>query len=162
VTVTPLPLKANAELTTAAYVRAIVAAYDTAVGAVLQGPDPSGVVQWGPTGFVQFTTVGDPIDMYVPVRHSVVSLDIWAVNTGSSKKPPWNLAYSIAETIIAAQYDLAVIGAGDTHAVVSLPSGYPNARVAGFVMRNGPMRRPSDQADFAHLGMEAEISWHGL
>jgi hypothetical protein len=156
---TPLVLRANAELVTAAYVRTIVAAFSTAVGAVLQGPDDQGVVQWGPTGFVQFTTISDPINLTVPLRHSVVSLDIWAANTGSSKKPPWNLAYSIAETIIEAQFDREW---GDNHAVVSLPAGYPDARVTEFSIANGPKRTPSDQSDFAHLTMECGISWHGL
>lgn len=157
-----IPLRANAELVTAAYIRLIVGAYNTAVGAVLQGPDPDGVIQWGSTGFVQFSTVSDPIDPYVPLRHSVVSLDVWAVNQGSSKKPPWNLAFAVAELIIDAQYDRSVNGTGDTHAVVSLPTGYPDARVTEFSTPSGPNRRPADPSDFAHVGMECTISWHGL
>lgn len=157
-----IPLRANAELVTAAYIRSIVSAYDTAVGAVLQGPDRDGVIQWGSTGFVQFSTISDPIDTTVPLRHTVVSLDVWAANQGSSKKPPWNLAFSIAELIVEAQYDQSVNGVGDTHAVVSLPTGYPDARVTGFSVTTGPARRPADPADFAHVGMECTISWHGL
>lgn len=152
------PLRANAELAVAAYVRTIVTAYDTAVGAVLQGPDDQGVLRWARAGFVQFTVIGDPVNLTVPVRRSVVSLDVWAASE-ASKRPPWNRAYAIAETIIAAQYDTAT---HDTHAVVSLPTGYPAARVTEFSIIEGPKRVLADAADFAHLAMTCAITWHGL
>lgn len=160
--VVAMPKLANAELVTAAYVRLIVGQYDTAVGATLQSPDSDGVIQWARTGFVQFSVISDPINPNIPTRHTVMSLDVWAVNQGSSKKPPWNLAFNLAETIIAAQFDRAVTGVGDTHAVVSLPLDYPDARVMGFEVPSGPAKRPSDPADFAHVGMECTIHWHGL
>lgn len=155
----PLALRANTELVTAAYIRQrIVDRYGVAVGGTLQGPGPDGILRWADTGFVQFTAVGGAIDQYVPLRHPVVSLDIWAANKGS-KRPPWGKAYSIAETIIAATFDTPGY---DTHAVVSLPDGYPDARVTAFSTTTEPSRRPSDQSDYAHLGFEVAIAWHGL
>lgn len=136
----------------------ILAAYGTVVGAVLQGPDADGRYTWNDVGFVQPSSVGGAINANVPIRNSVVSLDVWAVNPGS-KRPPWGAAYAVAETIIAATYDTE---AHDTHAVVTLPTGYPDARVTGFSVTTEPTRRPADPSDFARVGFEVAITWHGL
>lgn len=143
-----------------AFLRARLAAYDTAVGAVLQGPAADGTLSWEGVGFVQPTTIGGSIDPNVPLRRSVVSLDVWAANA-RSKKPPWGQAYAVAEQIIAATYDLER-EVYDTHSVVTLPTGYPDARVTGFRVLTEPSRRPSDQSDYAHVGFDVEIVWHGL
>ncbi len=156
---TPLVLRANAELVVMAYLRQrILAAYGTAVGAVLQGPASDGTLTWQGVGFVQPSSIGGSIDAYVPVRRSVVSLDAWAANPGS-KRAPWGQAFAVAETVIAATYDTPTY---DTHAVVTLPTGYPNARVLGFRVLTEPGRRPSDPSDYARVGFDVEISWHGL
>jgi hypothetical protein len=154
----PLVLRANAELVVMSFLRARLAAYDTAVGAVLQGPDDTGTLTWAGVGFVQPTTVGGQINANVPLRTSVVSLDVWAANP-RSKKVPWGQAYAVAETVIAATYDTATY---DTHTVVTLPTGYPDARVTGFRVLTEPTRRPSDPSDYARLGLDVEIVWHGL
>lgn len=155
---TPLVLRANAELVAMAYVRAIVSAYDAAVGAVLQGPDADGRLSWAGTGFVQCTSITGQIDPNVPLRRSVVSLDVWAANE-KSKRPPWGKAFALAETIIAATYDTP---SHDTHSVVTLPTGYPDARVTGFRALTEPSRRPSDPSDYARVGFDIEVVWHGL
>lgn len=154
----PLVLRANAELVVMAYIRTIVGRYDTAVGAVLQGPAEDGTLTWGDAGFVQPSTVGGQINANVPIRTSVVSLDVWAANR-ASKRPPWGKAFAVAETIIAATYDT---GVHDTHGVVTLPTGYPNARVTGFRALTEPSRRPSDPSDYARVGFDVEVVWHGL
>lgn len=155
-----IPKRANTELVTAAYVRTIVGAYDTAVGAILQGPDENtGKITWGNTGFVQVGTINGAIDAYVPVRHAVVSLDVWAANPNQSKRQPWGLAFSVAELIVAATFDTAL---HDTHAIVTLPTGFPNARVTEFSVISEPTRRTSDPSDYAHVGFDVTISWHGL
>lgn len=155
----PLVLRANAELVVMAYLRQrILAAYGTAVGAVLQGPAEDGTLSWAGVGFVQPSTIGGPIDANVPLRRSVVSLDVWAANE-RSKRPPWGQAYAVAETVIAATYDTQ---GHDTHAVVTLPTGYPDARVTGFRVLTEPSRRPSDPSDYARVGFDVEITWHGL
>lgn len=156
---TPLVLRANAELVAMAFLRQrILATYGTAVGAVLQGPDDAGRYTWEDVGFVQPSSVGGGINANVPVRTSVVTLDVWAVNPGS-KRPPWGQAYAVAETIIAATYDTE---GHDTHAVVTLPTGYPDARVTGYRVLTEPSRRPSDPSDFARVGFDVELVWHGL
>ena len=154
----PLVLRANAELVVMAYLRACLASYDTAVGAVLQGPRADGTLSWAGVGFVQPSTIGGPIDPNVPLRRSVVSLDVWAANPGS-KRPPWGQAFAVAETIIAATYDTPT---HDTHSVVTLPDGYPDARVTGFRALTEPARRPADPSDYARVGFDVEIVWHGL
>lgn len=155
----PLVLRANAELVVMAYLRQrVLAAYGTVVGAVLQGPDRQDRYTWENVGFVQPSSVGGAVNANVPVRTSVVTIDVWAVNPGS-KRPPWGQAYAVAETIIAATYDTE---GHDTHAVVTLPDGYPDARVTGFRVLTEPSRRPSDPSDFARVGFDVEIVWHGL
>jgi hypothetical protein len=156
---TPLVLRANSELVVMAYLRdRVLALYGTVVGAVLQGPDSAGRYTWTDVGFVQPSSVGGSINANVPIRSPVVTLDVWAVRPGS-KRPPWNQAFAVAEAIIAATYDTPEY---DTHAVVELPTGYPNARVTGFRVLTEPARRPSDPSDFARVGFDVEISWHGL
>jgi hypothetical protein len=157
----PLVLRANSELVALAYIRDMVTAYDVAVGAVLQGPNSDGVLTWGDTGFVQCGNLGGAVNPNVPLRTPVVSLDVWAVQVGS-KRAPWGRAYAIAETIVAATYDTGVIDAYDTHRVVTLPTGYPSARVTAFYATTEPSRRPSDQSDYAHVGFDVAIAWHGL
>ena len=155
-----IPERANAELVAAAYLRAMLAAYDTAIAAVLQGPNPdTGMITWAPGGFIQLSTISGPIDPYVPMRHTVMSIDIWAATGGQNKRPPWGKAFALAEAVIAATYDTQL---HDTHAVVSLPTGYPGARVAEFSALTEPSRRPSDPADYARVGMDIRLSWHGL
>ncbi len=156
---TPLVLRGNAELVTMAYLRQrVLALYNTVVGAVLQGPDDQGRYTWSDVGFVQPSSIGGSININVPIRSSVVSLDVWAVNKGS-KRPPWGQAFAVAETIVAATYDTPD---HDTHAVVTLPTGYPDARVTGFMVNSEPSRRPSDPSDFARVGFEVTCVWHGL
>lgn len=156
----PLVLRANSELVVMAFIRARLAAYSTAVGAVLQGPAADGTLSWEGVGFVQPTTVGGSIDKNVPLRSPVVSLDVWAA-TQNSKRPPWGQAFAVAESIIAATYDLSR-EAYDTHGVVTLPDGYPQARVTGFWANTEPTRRPSDPSDYARVGFDVTIVWHGL
>lgn len=156
---TPLILRANSELVVMAYLRdQVLAAYGSVVGAVLQGPDDQGRYAWADAGFVQPSSVGGTINANVPLRSPVISIDVWAVRP-NSKRPPWNQAFAVAETIIAATYDTTGY---DTHAVVSLPDGYPDARVTGFRVLTEPGRRPSDPSDFARVGFDVEIVWHGL
>jgi hypothetical protein len=158
---TPLiPKRANAELVALAYLRAMVAAYDTGVGAILQGPNPeTGRITWSRGGFIQASGITGAIDAYVPVRHTVVSIDVYAAPSGQSKKPPWGLAFSLAELIIASTFDTAL---HDTHSVVTLPTGFPSVRVTGFQALTEPSRRVSDPADYAHVGFDVQLSWHGL
>lgn len=157
---TAVPKRANAELVAAAYLRQMLAAYDPAVGATLQGPNPdTGVITWANSGFVQLSSISGTIDANVPLRHSALSLDVYATTARQSKRPPWGLAFSLAEAIIAATYDTAT---HDTHAVVSLPTGFPDARVTEFAALTEPSRRPSDPSDYARVGFDVRISWHGL
>jgi len=159
VTTPVVPKRANPEIVAAAYLRAMVAAYDVAVGMVLQGPDENtGKLTWGTTGFVQVSGIDGTISPYVPLRTSVASVDIYT-SKGQSKRPPWPAAFDLAELIIAATLDTET---HDTHAVVSLPTGYPDVRVTGFRALTDPARRTADPADYAHVGFDVEIVWHGL
>jgi hypothetical protein len=158
---TPLiPRYANAELAAVGYLRGILDVYAVGVGTTLPGPNrDTDILSWANTGFVQVSGISDPINANVPVRTSVVSLDVYATVVGS-KKPPWGQAFSIAETIIIASFDTATY---DTQRpVTNLPTGFPDVRVCGFVPVTGPSRRSSDPANYARVGFDVSISWHPL
>jgi hypothetical protein len=156
--VTALPLLANAELVCMAYLRAVVGAYNVAVGTTLQGPDDRGTLSWGDTGFIQCQVVGGTPNGTVPIRRPVLSLDFWAVNVSGSR-PPWNQANAIAELCVQAAYAFAPY---DTHRAVTLPSGYPSAYVSEFTILGEPERRPADEANYAHYGCQVQMSWVAL
>lgn len=157
---TAIPKRANAELVAASYLRALLSAYDTAVGSVLQEPnEETGLLTWAEGGFVQLSTISGTLDIYVPVRHTTLSIDVWAAVAGQSKRAPWGKAFSLAEAIIAATFDTQL---HETHAVITLPSGFPAARVIEFSALTEPSRRPSDPADYARVGFDVRLAWHGL
>jgi len=58
-------------------------------------------------GFVQVSVVGGSPDIDVPMMVAVVQIDCW---TYGGSKPPWNLAGSIAGTILHATYKRASMG----------------------------------------------------
>jgi hypothetical protein len=158
---TPLiPRKANAELVAQAYLREILTPYGVGVAAVLPGPSQeTGLLSWAVNGFVVVGSVNDQINRDVPVRTSIVSLDVYAVAVNSGK-PPWGQAYAIAEVLIEAQYDTTT---HDTQQpITTLPTGFPDVRVCGFRAVTGPSRRPSDPSNFARVGFDVSLSWHPL
>lgn len=154
-----LPKLANAELVTLAWIRDVVTTYDVAAGTTLQGPDPNTrILSWADTGFVTTAVIGGAPHSHTPLRQPVMSVDCWAT-TPSKKQPPWGRAASIAETIVAAAYDL---GGDDAQRAVTLPTGYPAARVVGAVVLDEPKRVPGDAANYAHYVFNLAITWLSL
>lgn len=157
----PLVLAPNAELVAVAYLRGILTPYGVGVGTTLPGPsEATGVLSWGGPagGFITVGSITGSVNSDVPVRTSMVSLDAYATRPGGNK-PPWGHAFAIAETVIRAVYDTAT---HETQLPVTLPAGYPAARVSGFVALGEPSRRLSDPANYARVGFDVAISWHPL
>lgn len=162
---TAIPLLANNELVTLAWIRDIVTTYGVAAGTVLQGPDPeTGILSWGDTGFVTASTVGGTPNGTVPLREPVMEILCHATRVDSQKRPtgsrpPWGQANAIAETIIVASRS---INHGDTQRVVTLPAGYPSVRVVDGSALTEPERRRSDEANYAIFGFTLSVSWLAL
>jgi hypothetical protein len=155
-----IPKLATSELVTLAWIRDVVTAYDIAAGTTLQGPDPTtGILTWGDTGFVTTAVVGGSPRSHLPLRQPIMSVDCWATNV-QKKQPPHGRANMIAELIVAAAYDVA--NGDDGQRPVTLPAGFPVARVVGAVIQDEPKRVPGDESNYAHYVFQLAISWLAL
>ena len=128
-------LRALPELVAEAWLKTVVG---NIVATTLPKPSASGL-SWENTGFVTLTNAGGSPNLYVPLRDPVMGVDCWAANS-QSQKPPWRKAACLAEAIQAACYDHPAIPQ-----TVSLPSGYPAARVLS-AYTTGEHRRVNDDA----------------
>lgn len=130
------------------------------ISPILPGPDPeTGNLSWGASAYVQVQSVGGTPDVDVPLRRSVLSIDVWAANV-SKKRAPWGRANNGAEVIVNAVWNL------DENDVlymrpVTTPAAYRNALVLN-ASATEPQRRPSDEANWAHYGFELTLSWVAL
>lgn len=118
------------------------------VGATLP-KDTSG---WASTGFVTVRTSGGSPDPYVPLRRPVVTVDCWGVSPGSVK-PPWALANGLAELVAAA------CRASDVGRLLTLPGGYPTARVLDAYLVSEPRRAYGDQGGYARFVVDVALNW---
>lgn len=133
-------LRADPELVAAAWLRTVVG---NRVATVLPKPGPDGTLSWADYGFVTLVTAGGTPNLYVPLREPVMGVSCWAVNPGS-QKPPWDKAAMLAEAIQAACYDHAAIPR-----TVTLPDGYPQARVLSAYTTGEHRRIPNDPSSYA-------------
>jgi hypothetical protein len=130
------------------------------IGTILPGPDAeSNNLSWGSSGFVQVAAIGGTPMVDLPVRQSVLSVDTWAANVGR-KRAPWGRANNLAEGIVTAVWDL------DENDVlykrpVATPAAYRNALVLN-ASTTEPVRRPSDEANWAHYGFDLSLTWVAL
>lgn len=113
------------------------------------------------TGFVTVHTSGGGAHLYVPMRMPVVLVDCWAASA-DSVKPPWNKATALAEAIVAGCFDHA-----GTPRLLTLPTGYPNARVLSAYTVQEP-RRPvvpgggeasADLGSWARIVLALQLHW---
>jgi hypothetical protein len=113
------------------------------------------------SGFVTVHTSGGSSNMYVPVREPVVLIDCWWA-AAASVKPPHAKATALAAAIVAGCYDHEA-----TPRLLTLPAGYPNARVLSAHVVQDP-RRPvipgtgeasADQGSWARIVMGVQFHW---
>lgn len=139
-------LHATTELVTQAWLKSVV-------GDIVATKLPRDNTSWAASGFLTVATTGGNTGLYVPLRSPVVSADCWAVNPQSGR-PPWNKATSLAERIVAATYDPAY-----TPQLVTLPSGYAQARVLTVYSAYEPRRVPDDPGSYARMSLGLVVNW---
>lgn len=106
---------------------------------------------WSTNGFVTVAALGGGPNNYTGVRGPVLQLDCWAVAPGSNK-PPWFQANALAELVVGA----CRVGDGRT---VTLPNGYPAARVLQAWVITEPRRVYDDAGDVARYTLNLALSW---
>jgi hypothetical protein len=132
-----LQLRATPELVATAWLK-------TVVGDRVATTLPKDNTSWAASGFCTLVSAGGTPNLYVPLREPVMSVECWAHNP-DSQKPPWNKAAVLAEAIQAACYDHLAIPQ-----TVSLPTGYPAARVLSAYTTGEHRRIPDDPSSYAH------------
>lgn len=144
-------LRANTELVAVAWLRGVAGLSSSMVATTL----PTDNSSWAASGFVTVRAVGGAPGIYVPLRSPVVTVDAWGVNPGSSK-PPWFQAAALLEAV-----DLGC-RAADVSRELTLPSGYPGARVLTAYLLSEPRRAYGDQGDYAHYIADLALHWVDL
>ncbi len=132
-----LQLRATPELVATAWLK-------TVVGDRVATTLPKDNASWAASGFCTLVSAGGTPNLYVPLREPVMSVDCWAFNA-DSQKPSWNKAAMLAEAIQAACYDHPAIPQ-----TVTLPTGYPAARVLSAYTTGEHRRIPDDPSSYAH------------
>lgn len=145
----PLTLHATTELVTIAWLRGFLG---DIVATTLPKPTATGL-SWATTGFATVTTVGGGADMYVPLRAPVLGVDCWAANP-NSQKPPWTKAATVAEAIQHACWNHRTVPS-----LLTLPDGYPQARVLSAYTAYEPRRIPDDASSYARYSLGVALTW---
>lgn len=141
-------MRANTELVAIAWLGGVTGLTSAMVAATL----PADNTTWAASGFVTVRTVGGAPGIHVPLRQPVVMVDCWAVKPGSSK-PPWFQANALAELIDAG------CRASTAQRPVTLPTGYPTARVLSAYLVSEPRRAYGDQGDYARYTVDMALNW---
>lgn len=142
---------ANADLVAQAWLRLALAG----VGVATSLPKADAAMRT--VGFVRVLAVGGSPDMYVPLRSPVVSAECWAAPaTEGSDKPPWGRANTLAERIVAAAYDPALM---DVTLDLSSAGDYSPAHVRTVIALSEPRRVPDDPGNFARFDVDLLFTW---
>jgi hypothetical protein len=151
-------LRATTDLVAIAWLKDLVG--DIVSTTVPRVPE-TGIPPWAATGFVTVHTSSGGANKYVPMRMPIVLIDCWAANP-NSVRPPWNKATALAEAIVNGCYDHE-----GTPRLLTLPSGYPNARVLSAYTVQEP-RRPvvpgageasADLGSWARIILALQMHW---
>lgn len=143
-------LRANPELVAVAWLSTATGVPAGGVATTL----PADNSTWAASGFVQVTAApGGSANVDVPLRRPILTIDCWA-NNPNSGRPPWGKAAYLAETVYAAFYDTQAIPRD-----LTLPAGYPGARVLSAVPLGEPRRLRSDPSSYARFGFDAVLHW---
>lgn len=145
----PTP-KANSELVAVAWLSGATGIEAGQVATTL----PSDSTAWETNGFVLVPgVVGGTPQLYYALREPVVQVEAFAVNR-SSGKPPWGKAAALMELLVAATYDTT-----RREVTVSLPAGYPQAKVFTAHFTSEPRRMPGDDSSYARYVADMAIHW---
>jgi hypothetical protein len=141
-------LHANTELVAVAWLSGVNGISPAMVGTTV----PEDNSTWAASGFLQVEVLGGTPGFNLPWVNPVVRVHSWA-NTGTSKKVPWGKAANLLELVRDATY----VEAGKRR--VTLPSGFPQARVAVAGLVGEPHRVPADTASYAHYYVDMQMNW---
>lgn len=142
--------RANSELVAVAWLTGATGITAGQVATTL----PTDTTVWQDNGFVQVCpVVGGSPQLHYALREPVVQVDCYALTPGSGK-PPWGKAASLMELLIAATYDPARL-----QATLTLPAGYPQARVMTAHFQSEPRRMPGDDASYARYTADLALHW---
>ncbi|MFB7244643.1 hypothetical protein ACFCYX_19545 [Streptomyces populi] len=144
-------LRATPELVATAWLASVVG---DIVATTLPKPTSDGTLGWATTGFVTLVTAGGSSNIYVPLRTPAMGVSCWAANPGS-QKPPWGRAANLAESIVAATLDHP-----NVPKTLTLPGGYPDARVLSAYTVGDPRRITDDASSYARYDIPGlVIAW---
>lgn len=113
-----------------------------------RAPAPAWVTQ----AFVQHTVVGGAPNPHVPLRRSVVQVDVWAV-TLDDRTPPWGRASAVAETIVGAAYGTV------NELALTTPAGITIPLLRTVTPLQEPRKIREDVAGFARFQLDVEFVW---
>jgi hypothetical protein len=146
-------LLATTELVAVAWLGGVEGLSDSMVGTSL----PSDVGEWAETGYIVVTPAGGDGGLDVPLRTPVVTCHAWAV-TPDSAKPPTRWAAQLAERIVRATLPLDREGLRAIGRPLTLPDGYPGARVLS-AQTFGPRPAYGDAGGYAHFVVDLQLNW---
>lgn len=145
--------RANTELVSVAWVGSLDGISPGQVATTL----PSDASMWAENGFLQITPgIGGTMQLHYALREPVVQVEAYAVNLGSGR-PPWGKAASLMEAVVAGTYDEA-----NLQRTLTLPGGFPQARVLTAHLVSEPRRMPDDASSYARYVADLALHWISL
>lgn len=107
------------------------------------------------SGFVTYRTVGGSPNMYIPEREPVLQINCYGFPvSSSSRKPQRALANNLASRIVNACQDI-----NSFNAKLTLPSGYPPARVQQAHALQEPRPIYGDKGYWAVYQFDLQMYW---
>lgn len=150
----PLVLRANTDIVAVAWLGGVTGLTADMVSTQL----PTDANTWGTSGFVTVRTSGGRPVLDNPLRQPVVTVDTWACKPTSSK-PLWNRANELAELIVRACYPRDEAEKQALCRLLTLPTGYPAARVLSAYPVTEPRRSYGDIGDYASFTFDLQLNW---
>lgn len=111
-------------------------------------------------GFVQVSVTGGGVGQETPMNFPVVTVTAWLPPADpGSRYVRWNEAHHIAQRVVRATYDPALMGrAVDLSAV----GEYAPALVRTVLALSVPRRGPDDPGYFARVECDLQVNWTGV
>lgn len=127
------------------------------VGVGSELPEVKDAPELRTAGFVRLPIVGGGPDRYVPsYRQPVASAECWFAPAERTGAPQWSHAEQLAERIVAATADRALMG---VLVDLSAIGNYPLARVHSVVALSEPDRVEEDDSDWSRVDIDLGLDW---
>ena len=121
---------------------------------------PEDTSTWFETGFISIPgTVGGGSQTEVPLRQPVLDVRFWSQpRKTSSQKVSWNRASELAEFAYDGSYDPAL----SVQRVLTIGTGFDDARVLTVLCPSEPQELPQQDSDFACFTMPMQFNWYRI